>query len=245
MYITIETGSGVRIIFLSICTMGLLSDAANETKTVGINQHDWTIFYSNEYLKAIGVRGLSACSVIAIVSPHAAAVAHIGPNILGSSHPNSFIELAQNLTKDTVSICTANPALFPPESKTHIVFAMANNNVITAPEQMRAMYQGVKALPHSNVQWHYYEQSKPESINLQTHLGTFFVDGRQGTPRVYIEDRDITDAPGNSLMWIYNVTYQLKLGTVILEETMSPPLHTWIYISNKWTKWDGHNWLSQ
>jgi hypothetical protein len=227
--------------------MGLLSDAVanGQTKTVGINQHDWTIFYSNNHLKAIGVKGLSACSVIAIVSPHAAAVAHIGPNILGSSNPNSFIELAQNLTRETVSICTANPTLFPRESKTHIICATVNNNLITAPEQVRAMYQGAKKLPHSNVQWHYYEQSDPTSIDPQTHLGTVFVDGRHGTPRVYVEDRDVTDAAGNSLMWIYNGRYQLKLATVILEETLNPPLHTWVYVNGKWSKWDGYNWLTQ
>jgi hypothetical protein len=84
------------------------------------------------------------------------------------------------------------------------------------------MYQGAKTLPHSNVQWHYYDQSDPASINPQSRSGTVFVDGRQGTPRVYIEDREVTNTAGNSLMWIYNVRYQLKLGTVILEETNNP-----------------------
>ena len=186
--------------------MGLLSNtiAINQTKTVGINQCDWTIFSSRKYRKAIGVNGLSACSVIAIVSPYAAAVAHIGPDILGSCNPNSFIELAQSLTRNTVSICIANPALFPPESKTYIICATANNYILTAPEQMRAMYQGVMESPYSNVQWHYYEQSDPSRINHQTHLGTVFIDGRYGPPRVYVEDRDITNAPGYNPMWSYN-----------------------------------------
>jgi hypothetical protein len=167
--------------------MGLLSDAvdSDQAKTVGINQHDWTIFYSNKHPKAIGVQGLSACSVIAIVSPHAAAVAHIGPNILGSPDSNSFIELAQNLTRHTVSICMANPTLFPTGSKTHIVCATVNNNTIVAPEQVRAMYQGAKTLPHSNVQWHYYDQSDPASINPQSRSGTVFVDGIYRGQRSY------------------------------------------------------------
>jgi hypothetical protein len=29
--------------------MGLLSNAAKETKRVGINQHDWTVFYSGNH----------------------------------------------------------------------------------------------------------------------------------------------------------------------------------------------------
>jgi hypothetical protein len=39
--------------------------------------------------------------------------------------------------------------------------------------------------------------------------------------RVYVEDRNITDAPGSSLMWKYEI-YQLELGTAILKETNNP-----------------------
>jgi hypothetical protein len=161
--------------------MGLLSNAGSEVKIVGINQHDWTVFYSGNQ-KSIGVRGLSACLVIAIISPHAAAVAHIGPNVYGSSDPNSFIELAKRLTRAVVSTCEANQQMFPPGSKTHIVCATVNNGIITAPEQLKAMYEGVKALPHNNVQWHHYERTSAALIDNRTHLGTVFVDGRHGSP---------------------------------------------------------------
>jgi hypothetical protein len=226
--------------------MGLLSDAdaSGEAKRVGINQHDWTLFYSDDYPKAIGVGGLSACSVVAVVSPHAAAVAHIGPNEFDSIDPNSFIELAKRLTGDVVTTCTKNHTQFPVGSKIHIVCATINSDVITAPEQLKAMYQGLKALPHSNVQWHHYEQSSEALINNQTHLGTVFIDGRDGIPRVYVEDRDVTDAPGISLTWFYNGQYQLKFGTAILEETASPPLNVWIRSGNKWIMWNGTIWTS-
>jgi hypothetical protein len=225
--------------------MGLLSDAdaSGEVKKVGINQHDWTLFYSDDYPKAIGVRGLSACSVIAVVSPYAAAVAHIGPNVFGSLDPNSLIEIAERLTKEVVTTCTANDTQFPVASKMHIVCATVNNNVITAPEQLKAMYQGLKALPHGNIQWHHYEQSSQVLIDNRTHLGTVFVDGRHGTPRVYVEDRDMTDTPGINLAWSYNGSYQLKLGTAILEDTAYPPLNVWICSGNKWIMWNGAKWL--
>lgn len=226
--------------------MGLLADAdaIGEVKTVGINQHDWTVFYSDDYLKAIGARGLSACSVVAVVSPHAAAVAHIGPNTLGSLDPNSFIELAERLTRDVVTTCTANSTHFPIASKMHVVCATVNNNVITAPEQLKAMYQGLKALPHSSVQWHHYEQSSEEVIDDETHLGTVFIDGRQGLPRVYVEDRDVTNAPGAGLVWVYNGRYQLRFGTAILEETDDPPLNAWIFSNNRWIMWNGASWTA-
>ena len=85
------------------------------------------------------------------------------------------------------------------------------------------MYQGVKALTHSNVQWYYYEPSDRSSIVIQTHSETALIEEQHGTPRVYVENRDITDAPGTSLIWNYNGRYQLKLGTTNLEGTLHPP----------------------
>ena len=110
--------------------MGLPSDAiqSGNVKTVDINQHDWSVFYSNEHQKAIGVR------VFAIVSPHAATIAHIGPNIHGSSDPGFVIELAQRLTRNVVSTCIENQSQFLPNSKTHIVCATVNNAIIAAPK---------------------------------------------------------------------------------------------------------------
>jgi hypothetical protein len=101
-------------------------------------------------------------------------------------------------------------------------------------------------MPHSNVQWHHYEQARVADITIETQLGTVFVDGRNGTPRVYVDDRDLTDAPGINLTWTYNGRYQLKLGTAILEENVNPPLNIWIYIgSSGWSMWDGYKWVSQ
>jgi hypothetical protein len=60
-----------------------------------------------------------------------------------------------------------------------------------------------------------------------------------------VEDQDLTDAPGNSLIWSYNGRYQRKLGTAILEEIDNHPLNTWIYINNKWSMTDGYKWFSQ
>jgi hypothetical protein len=85
----------------------------------------------------------------------------------------------------------------------HIVCATVNNNVVTAAEQVKTMYGEAKVFSYDNVKWHYYRQSDPTEIHLQTHLGTVFVDGRNGLPRLYVEDRDVTDAAGN-LQWVFN-----------------------------------------
>ena len=231
--------------------MGLLSEAIEEgtTKTVAINKSDWTVFYSDKHVKTIGVRGLSACSVFAIVSPHAAVVAHIGPNIMGSTSPTSFIELAKDLTDKAVRTCLDHPHLFPPESKIYVVCATLDNNVITAPEQLRVMYRSVRSLPHASVQWH-YERSTEALINNETHLGTFFVDGRSGSPRVYVEDRDITDVPENAPTWKVadesgQRRYQLLISNVVIESRTNPPVNQWILNGQKWILWNGHSWASQ
>jgi hypothetical protein len=230
--------------------MGLLSEAIDEenTKTVAINETDWTLFYSADHPKTIGVRGLSACSVFAIVSRYAAVVAHIGPNILGSTSLTSFIKLAEDLTNNTVRFCRDHPQLFPPESKIYVVCAIADNAVITAPEQLGVMYRGIKSLPHASVQWH-YENSTEALINNQTHIGTVFIDGRSGPPRVYVEDRDITDVPENNPTWTTAVQdgqmqYRLTISNVVIESQINPPVNQWILSGQKWIMWDGASWTS-
>ncbi|KAF1831035.1 hypothetical protein BDW02DRAFT_582414 [Decorospora gaudefroyi] len=231
--------------------MGLLSDAIGEgsTKTVAINKSDWTVFYSPDHPKPIEVRGPSACSVFAIVSPYAAVVAHIGPNIMGSTSPTSFIELAEDLTNKTVRTCVDNPQLFPLESKTYVVCATLNNDVSTASEQLRVIYRGARSLPHASVQWH-YERSTEALINNETHLETLFIDGRSGLPRFYLEDRDITDVPESVPTWRVAVEngkmrYQLTISHVVIESQDNPPLKQWILNGQKWIMWDGQKWASQ
>lgn len=218
--------------------MGLLSEAieAGVTKTVPINTSDWTVFYSDEYVKTMGIMGLSACSVFAIVSPHAVAASHIGPNILGSTDPTSFIKLAENLADETVKTCLDNPNLFPAQSKIYVVCATLDNNVITAPEQLRAMYDRARSLPHASVQWN-YERSVEALINNETHRGTFFVDGRSGSPRIYVEDRDI-DVAGSVPTWKVAVVngqtrYQLEISNVVIESKTSPPINQYILNGQK------------
>jgi hypothetical protein len=180
-------------------------------------------------VKTIGVRGLSASSVFAIVSPHAAVVAHIGPNILGSTSPPSFIDLAKDLTDEAVRTCLDHLQHFPPESKTYIVLATLDNNTITAPEQPHVMYRSVRSLPHTSVQWH-YEHSTEARINDGTHMGTFFIDGRSGPPRVYVEDKDITDVPESAPTWKVNIAneqtqYQLLISNVVIKSQANPPVN--------------------
>ncbi|KAF1841350.1 uncharacterized protein K460DRAFT_408819 [Cucurbitaria berberidis CBS 394.84] len=150
----------------------------------------------------------------------------------------SFVKLAEELTNKAVRTCLDNPQLFPPESKTYIVCATLNNNVVTAPEQLRVI-----------VQWH-YEWSNQALIDNDTHLGTVFIDGRSGSPRAYVEDRDITDVPENAPAWRVAVEngqtrYQLTISNVVIESQTNPPVNQWILNGQKWIMWNGHSWASQ
>ena len=45
----------------------------------------------------LGVRGLGACSVIVITSQNGIIAAHVGPNVIGSDDPRSYITLAHHM----------------------------------------------------------------------------------------------------------------------------------------------------
>lgn len=231
--------------------MGLLSKAidAGTTKTIPINDSGWITFFSDNNVKALGIKGLSACSVFAIVSAHAVVAAHIGPNVFGSTDPISFIKLAEELTDEVVQTFLDHPSLFPPESKIYIVCATLDNNVITAPEQLRVMYRKVRSLPHASIQW-YYERSAEALVNDETQRGTFFVDGRSGPPRIYVEDRDITELDGSAPIWkvaIQNgqTRYQLEISNIIIESQINPPVNQYMLNGRRWIFWNGERWIGQ
>ncbi|XPS67873.1 hypothetical protein M3J09_000167 [Ascochyta lentis] len=111
------------------------------------------------------------------------------------------------------------------------------------------MYRGVRSLPHTNVQWH-YERSTEALIDNETHLGIVFIDGRSGSPRVYVEDRDITGVKGNAPTWRVAIEngqtrYQLMISNIVIESQANPPANQWILNGQKWIMWNRHSWASQ
>ncbi|KAI9710935.1 MAG: hypothetical protein M1820_002371 [Bogoriella megaspora] len=231
---------------------GLLSNALAEqngeqnVELVNINEVKCTNFNSGP--QVLGVRGLSACSVVAIVSPYAAIVAHIGPNVFGSFDPLSFIHLAQNKMDDVVQIYNNNWNFFLENVKTYVVCAMLHGNVQTAPEQVMIILESLKALGFSNAHL-YYERAAETDINITTHLGTFFIDGRGPEPKAYVEDWDVTNAPVKSPFWqsvVNNAAsqYQWTLDGMILTEQSNPPVHepVWMGHIHGWMQWDGYQW---
>ncbi|KAF2131726.1 hypothetical protein P153DRAFT_201887 [Dothidotthia symphoricarpi CBS 119687] len=226
---------------------GMLAHAINTTATTLVRINEVKITQFGTEARILGVNGLSACSVVAIVSPYAAIVAHIGPNILGSNDPRSFIQLAEHKMREAKQLYRDNNHLFP-SSSTYIVCAMLNGVVLTAPEHIRIMHSSIKQLNLSSAQV-YYEQPSEDAVNRGTSSGTVMVDGRGTTPKVYVEDRDVTSLPQRSPVWQYLTQqgvaqYYLMLGSSVLVTQSMPPINEYIWMAEgqRWTKWNGSSW---
>jgi hypothetical protein len=85
--------------------------------------------FASSHHAALGVRGLSACSVVSIFSPHAAIVAYIGPNEIGPTAPDSYIHLATHLMEEVMQLYSCYAAYFQENVKAPTV----NGHVRTAP----------------------------------------------------------------------------------------------------------------
>ena len=74
---------------------------------------------------SLRVRGLSACSVIILVSDHAAIMAYVGPNIPGSSDEDttSFRRLANNKIDELERLYRTNQRYFGDDSHVYLIYA--------------------------------------------------------------------------------------------------------------------------
>ena len=107
--------------------MSILHQAIESSiaRLVQINEVVFLPFADSTGLGTLGVRGLGACSVIIIASGRGAIVAHIGPNIVKSSDPRLYLNLATQKLDELGSLYRQHfagvssgelPTLFTPHS---------------------------------------------------------------------------------------------------------------------------------
>lgn len=180
-------------------TKGLLSQAINArvVDLVGINEVKFIKFDRPAHNKktTLGVKGLGACSVAAVVSEHGAIVAHIGPNILNSKEADSFVKLASNRMDVVEQLCKENKALFDGRSDAYVIYATFQNTP-TSPEQTAIFRNRLQGLGLPIVKDTSYERPQQASMSDERPEGTVWVVKRHDAPAtVYLEDRNITPRP--------------------------------------------------
>lgn len=161
---------------------------------VGINQVKFRSFgrpVTGAPPVSLGVRGLSACSVIILASDHAAIAAHIGPNEPGASanDPQSYLRLANNKMSELEDLYRKNRQYFGSDSHAYVIFATFASRP-TSPEQTAIYRDRLRGLGVPIVSDSAYERSPQSIIDNDRPEGTVLVVKRQETrPTVYLEDR--------------------------------------------------------
>jgi len=155
-----------------------------QAKEVRMNAFDIAVF---SQISSIGTDGLGSCSVVLIVSPHAAILGHVAPQpdnadgndpYAGDNHIHLFMD---RLTEYYVQ-CRG---FFPNSPYSWVVCAVFGNSV-ALPDQQNIMEMKLRAVG-LNV-----DTSKTYRVpTLRDHRdrGSVFVDATGSTIQVYVEDR--------------------------------------------------------
>ncbi|KAF2021875.1 hypothetical protein BU24DRAFT_417508 [Aaosphaeria arxii CBS 175.79] len=139
---------------------------------------------------SIGVRGLSACTVVIVASRHRAILAHVAPNELESPEEDSYIKLAHRMMDDLFEAYRNHSQWFAGNTRTWVVYAVIGSDVAT-PEQKDIITSRIK------------EMNLPEPIQIARPLkpfvsssqseGTVVVIGSADSARLFVEDREIAN----------------------------------------------------
>nr|POF12720.1 hypothetical protein CFP56_09872 [Quercus suber] len=175
---------------------GLLAQALDRgmVELVRINEVKFLPFAQRApgYPVSLGVRGLSACSVVIVVSEHGAIVAHIGPDVPGATATDSFIRLASSKMDQLVTLYQQHRNYFVAPNNAYIIYATFQDRP-TSPEKTTIIRQRLRELDLSIVKDCSYERSAASLIDGSGPEGTVWVIKRHGSsPAVFLEDQIIT-----------------------------------------------------
>nr|POE75502.1 hypothetical protein CFP56_53614 [Quercus suber] len=176
----------------------LLAQARN-VELVGINEVKFVPFVQPTSGRPvqIGVMGLSACSVVVVLSDHGAIVAHVGPNIPNAIAADSFIRLASSKMDEVVALYRQYRLYFA-QSNATIIYAEFHG-IQTSPEQTAIFRQRLRELNLPIATDCPYERPAVNRVSANSPAGTVLVSKDPGgPPRVFLEDRLITAGVGAS-----------------------------------------------
>lgn len=151
-----------------------------------MNQVQFTAFIPNS-IRAIGTRNLNGCTAVAVVSPLGAILAHIPPLPYSTQDPNAGLQNVQAKMGEVVFLYQQNQAFFPPGRSSLIVGAIFGD-AVALPDHLNCI-RGLLAQNGLTPSLALYEVTG--GGHLDAAKGTVFIDARQGSPFVYVEDRQV------------------------------------------------------
>lgn len=141
----------------------------------------------------IGTDGLGSCSVVLIVSPFAAILAHIPPrpDDADANDPEAGDKYVGSFMERVTTYYRQCQAYFPADSSSWVVCAVFGD-AVALPDQQRIIESALRDIGLSVDTSQTY---RVPFTNDQRDRGTVFVDGRGHTIQVYVENRVVRTIP--------------------------------------------------
>ncbi|KAF1352623.1 hypothetical protein EJ07DRAFT_159076 [Lizonia empirigonia] len=190
-----------------------LRTAITRQEAKGIRMNDFGIAFFSQTLSSIGTDGLGSCSVVLIVSQHAALLGHVSPlpdnanlndPLAGDNHVRSFMD---RLTQYYLQ----HQQYFPQSPHSWVVCAVYRNSV-ALPDQRTIMETKLR-----NVGLNVDISKTYDVPTLTDHLdrGSVFVDARGSTVQVYVEGtvvQEVQKARTSTASQFYTATPSTTTG---------------------------------
>ena len=169
---------------------GLLEQARNldQTFEVAMDEVRFLAFQQGS-IRCIGTVGLNGCTVVTIVSPFGAILAHIPPHPNKDwGDPHAGDRHVQEKMNEVAVLYHRYESYFPSGRTNWVVSAMYQGKV-ALPDQREIIERNLQKLrlPYANVAYLVLEADDSRGPGQ----GTVFIDARGEAPIVYVEDRHI------------------------------------------------------
>jgi len=225
------------IIPLKYCIMsrsiGLLAQAEQKgvVSLVGINKVKFVPFPKKPtkgQICSAGIRQLSACSVVIVVSELGAIVAHIGPNEEGATEPNSYLRLTWKMMNNVARLYQDNSRCFSESTRPFVVVATFEGSIVV-PEQVDIM---VSSLMEIKLVPQLVKRPIQPAVDDSSPEGTILVLGGSSTFKVFVEDEVLTNttvvaSSGNATSMGY------ASNTSAASSSSEAPSETWYFYEGR------------
>ncbi|KAJ5952177.1 uncharacterized protein N7479_010590 [Penicillium vulpinum] len=163
------------------------AEALADDELVDVNMDEVAyVSFVGSSLKAIGTQNLNSCMAVMMASTKGAVLAHIAPRSGFTNDPDDSINHTRNMMGTFLQKC-------------HQVFSIAE---IKHSVLVYAKFDGQIAMPdqrdfiHSvfleNLENNQFPREYSYTVRVGGHsspgMGTIFIDGRNGPPKLYVED---------------------------------------------------------
>ncbi|KAE8349692.1 hypothetical protein BDV28DRAFT_140665 [Aspergillus coremiiformis] len=165
--------------------------AANAAREVHMDKVEFISFENGQAIKAIGTQNMNGGTVVAVVSKKGAVLARIPPLPRPTLDPNVGINNVREKMAEFVDHLTNHRELCGPERKMSLIVCA----VWLAEAALPHHIQVINTILRDKLEHHPQPQIWPYEVRpggqIQANQGTVFIDGRNGVPQVYVENRKV------------------------------------------------------